>query len=113
MTEIYAGNAQADGTDTRGWVIGSFIPEGIRHSEDVEVKWGVHKAGEARTEWVTGERRTTVCVLISGSFVLQFRDKEVSLDNQGDYAMWGEGTDHKWQAQADSVVMTIRWGAAN
>ena len=112
MTDIYSGNAVVDGRDTRGWIVGSFIPEGIRHSDNVEIKWGTHTAGEARDTWVTGEQRTTVCVLISGKFVMQFRDQNVILETAGDYVMWGEGTDHKWQAQADSVVLTVRWAAA-
>jgi hypothetical protein len=111
MSEIYKGNAGTDGSGTRGWIVGSFIPEGVRHSEDVEIKWGIHKAGEGRDSWATGEQRTTICLLISGNFAMQFRDREVALETVGDYVMWGEGTDHKWQALEDSVVMTIRWGA--
>ena len=113
MAEIYSGNAEIDGSDTRGWIAGSFIPEGLRHSDNVEIKWGIHSAGEARDEWVIGEQRTTICMLISGKFVVQFRGKEALLEKPGDYVMWGEGTDHKWQAQEDSVVMTVRWTAPN
>jgi len=109
MSEIYTGNAEVDGSGARGWIIGSFIPKGLRHSEAVEIKWGLHKAGEARDEWVTGEQRTTICVLISGTFTIQFRDREVTLGKAGDYVMWGEGIDHKWLTQGDSVVMTVRW----
>jgi len=37
--------------------LANFIGEslGLRHTDDVELKWGVHKAGEAREEWVKGE----------------------------------------------------------
>ena len=28
---------------------------------------------------------------------------------QGDYAVWGPGIDHSWEALADSVVITVRW----
>lgn len=113
MSEIYSGNAEIDGSKTRGWIVGSFIPEGVRHSNNIEIKWGIHKAGEARDDWVTGEQRTTVCVLVSGKFALQFRDREVTLATAGDYVMWNEGIDHKWQALDDAVVMTVRWDSNN
>lgn len=31
------------------------------------------------------------------------------LERQGDYVVWGPGIDHSWQAEADSVVVAIRW----
>jgi hypothetical protein len=69
MTEqlpTQAGNIELDAADTRGWLIGHFIDEkhGLRHSDDVELKWAVHKADEAREEWVTGETRTAIGILI-------------------------------------------------
>src|SRR5436305_592530 len=68
MTEnLYLGNAAADGPANRGWLLGHFMPAGdIRHSDDVEIKWGVHPKGEERGQWVTTEERTSLHVLISG-----------------------------------------------
>jgi len=108
---IRTGNAAIDGADTRGWLIGHFVDEkfGLRHSEDVEIKWGTHPAGDTREEWVTGETRTAIGILISGSFELEFRDQKVLCDKPGDYVMWGPGTDHKWHAPTDCVWLTIRW----
>ncbi|HEY6812407.1 MAG TPA: hypothetical protein VI074_06915 [Propionibacteriaceae bacterium] len=47
----YVGNAHSDVQDHRGWLIGHFLgdSDGIRSSRDVEVKWGIHPAGEAGT----------------------------------------------------------------
>ena len=44
----YRGNAEEDGLEYRGWLLGHFIDpaEGVRHSTDVKVKWGIHPAGE-------------------------------------------------------------------
>lgn len=111
MMSIQTGNAAVDGADHRGWLVGNFIEEkfGLRHTDDVEVKWGVMKAGETRSEWVTGETRTTVGILISGAFVMEFRDQTLSFDTPGDYVMWGPGTDHKWRAPEDCTWLTIRW----
>ncbi|SOD71201.1 hypothetical protein SAMN05892883_0766 [Jatrophihabitans sp. GAS493] len=32
-----------------------------------------------------------------------------TLARQGDYATWGPGIDHSWQAEEDTVVVTVRW----
>lgn len=112
---IQVGNTTLDSAETRGWIVGSFLPKesGLRHSDDVEIKWGVHKKGETRAEWTVGETRTTIGVLVSGKFELEFRDRAISLINSGDYVMWGPGVDHKWRALDDCVLVTIRWPSAS
>ncbi|GAB3480265.1 signal peptidase I [Nocardiopsis coralliicola] len=114
VPDIYVGSAGADGALDRGWLLGHFRPAGdARHSADVEIKWGVHPAGEERAEWAVGEQRTALLILISGRFRLRFRtaagERDVLLADQGDYAVWGRGTDHSWIAEADSTVLTVRW----
>jgi len=107
---VYTGRAGADAPLDRGWLLGHFKPEGdLRHSTDVEIKWGVHPAGEERAEWAVGEKRTALLVLISGRFRLLFRSGGVLLTEQGDYAVWHPGTDHSWIAEEESVVLTVRW----
>ena len=108
-SQIQIGNAINDAK--RGWFVGSFIEEelGLRHSDDVELKWGTHAAGEMRDEWVMGETRTAISILISGKFEVIFRNRRVVLLSQGDFVIWGLGDDHKWQALEDSVVLTVRW----
>ena len=47
----YQGNAAQDGDQYRGWLLGHFIDpaaHGIRHTTDLEVKWGIHPAGQTR-----------------------------------------------------------------
>jgi len=111
MSAIITGNAKLDSADTRGWLIGNFTPDelGLRHTDDIEIKWGEHAAGEAREAWVTGETRTAISILVSGEFTVEFRDQTASLIKPGDYVMWGPGTEHKWRAAKDSVVLTVRW----
>ncbi len=85
---IYVGNADVDGPLNRGWLLGHFMPEGdVRHSEDVEIKWGVHPAGEERAQWVTREERTSLHVLISGRFEIRLPDRTVELARPGDYVV--------------------------
>jgi len=107
----HAGNAAEDGRDSRGWLLGHFIDpaEGVRHSTDVEVKWGIHPAGEQRAGWTAEDRRTTLLMLIEGNFRLDLTEASITLAKQGDYALWGPGIDHSWRAITDSIVVTVRW----
>jgi len=106
----YTGNAHDDAPSHRGWLLGHFInpPESLRNTGAVEVKWGVHPAGEARPEWAK-DARTTLVLLVSGKFHVELPDAEVLLDRQGDYVVWGSGTEHAWRAKEDSIVVTVRW----
>ncbi|QIZ37870.1 signal peptidase I [Saccharopolyspora sp. ASAGF58] len=110
------GNAAEDGSETRGWVLGHFIDpsEGVRSTKDVEVKWGIHPAGEKRPNgWTTDDQRTTMLLLVQGHFRLHLTEGSVDLAKQGDYAVWGPGIDHSWEAISDSVVVTVRWPSAS
>ncbi len=107
--EIYVGNAGADAAADRGWLLGHFKPAGgIRHSDDVEIKWGVHAPGDRRAQWVTGERRTALLMLISGRFRVELPGRDVLLSKQGDYVVF-QGISHSWAAEEESVLLTVRW----
>lgn len=112
---IHFGNAATDGSEHRGWLVGHFIgdPQAVRHSGDVEIKWGLHPAGQRRDGWVTGETATTLCMLIAGRFRVRLSDGDYLLARQGDYVMWGPGVDHLWEAEEDSTVLTVRWPSGN
>ena len=107
----YSGNAAEDGRGNRGWLLGHFIDpaEGVRSTKDVEVKWGVHPAGDKRAGWTSDDRRTTLVILVQGQFRIDLTEGSVMLARQGDYAMWGPGIDHSWEAISDAVVITVRW----
>lgn len=107
--DVYVGSAPAEVPARRGWLLGHFMPEGdVRHSTDVEIKWGVHPAGERRAQWVTEERRTTLIVLVSGRFRIELPGRSVLLSSQGDYVVFA-CTEHSWQAEEDSVIVGVRW----
>jgi quercetin dioxygenase-like cupin family protein len=48
-------------------------------------------------------------LLVSGRFRLDLTIGTTTLERQGDYVVWGPGIDHSWQAEQDSVVITVRW----
>ena len=107
---IHTGQAGPDGAANQGWLLGHFMPPGTPvHSTAVEVKWGVHPAGQRRGAWATAETRTALLVLISGRFHMEMRDRTVVLTEPGDYIVWGPGEDHSWLAPVDAVVLTVRW----
>ncbi|HLH70882.1 MAG TPA: signal peptidase I [Candidatus Dormibacteraeota bacterium] len=113
MTGSRFGNAADEGKERRGWFVGHFMPEGdLRRSSDVELKWGIHPAGDERVNWLDTETRTTVVLLIEGRFCIKLSDGAYVLCKPGDYVMWGPGTGHSWRAEEDSVVVTIRWPSA-
>lgn len=107
---VYVGNAGKDAALDRGWLLGHFKADGDpRRSDEVEIKWGVHPRGDTRAQWVRGEERTALQVLISGRFRVDFPGRSVVLERQGDYVVWGHGVDHSWVAEEESVVLTVRW----
>jgi hypothetical protein len=110
MTEnIYVGNADVDAPLNRGWLLGHFMPEGdIRRSDDVEIKWGVHPAGDERAQWVAKEERTSLHVLISGRFRIEVPGRSVLLAEPGDYVVL-HGLSHSWRAEEQSLLLSVRW----
>jgi mannose-6-phosphate isomerase-like protein (cupin superfamily) len=107
---VYVGNANVDAAMDHGWLLGHFKPNGDpRHSNGVEIKWGAHLPGDERAEWVKGEERTALLILISGRFRVELPGRSVLLAERGDYVVWGKGVDHSWRAEEESVVLTVRW----
>ncbi|MCP4714629.1 MAG: signal peptidase I [Deltaproteobacteria bacterium] len=96
-----------------GWFIGHFINDIQRSTPDVEVKWGIHRAGDTKEKLALNEFAKTMSVLISGKFHLLFRKgsvkKEIPLERPGDYVLWDAGVAHGWHAVEDSTVLTVRW----
>lgn len=108
---VVFGNASVEGANRRGWFLGHFITpsDDPRSTPFLEVKWGVHKAGDGRTQWATNMEATTLSILINGRFRLQFPEQEFVLSREGDYVLWFPGVPHSWSAEADSTIVTVRW----
>jgi hypothetical protein len=107
--QIYVGNAGSDAPASRGWLLGHFMPAGDpRHSDEVEIKWGIHPRGDQRAQWVAGERRTALLLLVSGRFRVELPERTVVLARPGDYVVFG-GISHSWHAEEDSVMLAVRW----
>jgi quercetin dioxygenase-like cupin family protein len=111
----HSGSAWEDGRERRGWIVGHFIDpaDGVRWSGDVEIKWGIHPAGDKRAAWTMGDHRTTAVFHISGKFRVDLTEGSHTLQNRGDYLVWGPGTDHSWEALTEAVILTIRWPSSS
>jgi len=127
--EVTSGNAFVDGRAFKQWFVGdiakwwkgdSFDESkfGLRNTQDVEIKWGVHKKGEKREKgWSSCSDWTAISILVSesGDFIVEFRTKydhsqpKARLIKQGDYVIWREDVEHCWRAEQDSVILTVRW----
>lgn len=107
------GHAASDAQPYRGWFIGHFVPAdaGLRSTDDVEVKWGVHELGETRADWGASEHATSMSLLVRGAIRLYFDSgEETLLQDPGDYALWAPNVSHRWRIEADdTVVLTVRW----
>jgi quercetin dioxygenase-like cupin family protein len=105
------GNAAHASRDTRGWFLGHFVAgdESPLRSEDVELKWFVHAAGESRPEWSPPSPARTLNLLLRGRFVLRFPDGEVALEREGDFVVFGPGVSHSYRSVEESLVLTVRW----
>eukprot|EP00667_Euglena_gracilis_P023912 EG_transcript_27226 len=112
---VSIGNALEAGRDSGGWFVGHFIRgDAQRQAADVEVKWGVHKPGEANGAFASNRHARTMSVLLRGKFQLTFRNREggsrdVLLSREGDFATWAAGVEHNWKALEPSTVLSVRW----
>ena len=108
---ILSGNAVAAAKQTRGWLLGHFMPgaDNPLRTDEVEVKWFVHPEGDARPEWAPGNPVRTLNVLVRGNVVLLFPDREVPLTREGDFGLFGPGVPHSFRAIEESLVLTVRW----
>ena len=110
MPQVFSGNTSVD-TNPTGWFVGHFVhpADDPRATNAVEIKWHTHPAGDLKPTWTKSIDATSLAILISGRFIFRFPEQEVLLTQQGDYVLWAPGVFHRWQAEEESVVLTLRW----
>jgi hypothetical protein len=114
LQSVYFGNAAADQLHGTGWFVGQFAPSGPRRQTDVELKWGLHRDGEVRVRGPEAvANATTVSILIRGTLRLVFyadgTERVVTMQQEGDYVIFGPGIVHSWQAVGETLVVTVRF----
>lgn len=113
---ISIGNAEDYAhSPTRGWFIGNFLnptTAGPRFTNNIEVKWSTHPAGDHRPNIAPGADTMTLTILIEGSFEQIFPGNDpgtVRMQRSGDFVLYGPDIAHTWRALSDSVMLTVRW----
>lgn len=127
---LATGNAYSDGAPRNGWFVGTFIHKRFgprcrlnkhdtfttdeRITGDFELKMYRHPAGHCNSGcFPYNKTATTMTMLIGeGRFELYFcyanEHKQVTLKDDGDYAIWGPNVGHFWIASKESSIFTIR-----
>ena len=108
----YAGNANDDASQHRGWLLGHFINPAVGAAGQparLKSNGASTLLGRNDLNGQSESRRSTLVLLISGKFRIDLTVGNVTLERQGDYITWGPGIDHSWQAEQDSIVITVRW----
>ena len=63
----HVGNATDEADEHRGWLLRHFMAEpggpSIRATNSLEVKWGIHPAGQERPAWTSGDEPSRLVVL--------------------------------------------------
>jgi hypothetical protein len=113
---VYIGNAAVDQVRGTGWFVGQFVPaaSGLRHQTDVELKWGIHPDGERRSRGPGAVgNATTISILIRGTLNVTFHSggtpQGVTMQNEGDYIIFGPDVVHSWEAVGDTLVVSARF----
>lgn len=113
---FYFGNAALDQVRGTGWFVGQFVAaaSGLRHQTEVELKWGIHPDGERRSHGPGAVgNATTIAILIRGGLHVTFDVDEtrhvVTMQNEGDYVIFGPDVVHFWEAIGDTLVVTVRF----
>jgi len=110
--DILTGNCEGEKNKHRGWITGHFIDKSSPlHTQDLEIKWGEHKKGEAKENPAANNQSKTLAILIYGQFQFDFPNdkKQIVLNKKGDYVFFNAKINHSWQCLKNSLVLTIRW----
>jgi len=124
---LETGNAADAGAATRGWFVGDLAAWAAsrgetldatptqRQSEQLYVKWSVHRPGEERPSWADADPHLSLSLLVDGDAEFRFRTASgetdmVRLARQGDYVIWNGATyAHWWRTTSGCTLVTIRW----
>jgi len=64
-------------------------------------------ARDRRADWVAGEQRSALILLVSGRFRVDLPGRSALLAEQGDYVVF-RGVGHSWEAEDAPVVVAVR-----
>src|SRR3972149_384308 len=107
---IIKGNVNNEASEHRGWIMGHFMPDSSPFkTSNVEVKWGNHKAGDAKKSFAKNIKAQSLFILLKGKETFTFPDITITLDKEGDYIFYSAGVAHSWIADEACLNLIIRW----
>ena len=100
-------------SEKKGWFVGHFIDENsILKTENVEVKWAIHKKGDIKKGLLGKNYSPILIILIKGKFKVKLNNLEVGhiLSDEGDYICFDSNKYlHESEALEDGTLLVIRW----
>lgn len=124
---LVKGNAYADGAERGGWFIAQFVDpaHGLRCRSgwqqsfgsaraDFEMKLVRHSAGQMESRHFPYNRTATTMSMLVGSgrfdlfFCVDAEWEHVTLQRDGDYALWAPGVGHRWLVHEPLSILTVR-----
>lgn len=132
--DIEFNNAGTIDTDDSGWFLGfsewaktrligasdlRYMPQDQR-AHGLCIKWMQHPARDPRggVKPVSTGRTLSILVSEAGCFRLEFSAHEnfaqaqvdrYTLQNHGDFVVWGAGLYHRWRVDKACAILTLRW----
>jgi len=93
--------------ETRGWICGHFIPEGIQKNSELEIKYEVLKQGATSSPHYHPQG-TEVFIVVKGKLKFQLDGEEVTL-NDGDFVfMQSNVTEALLEVYEPTTLVSIR-----
>jgi hypothetical protein len=130
--DLESGNAGRLDTNGTGWFIGfsdwarsteagapnlRFMPKDAL-SRTLHMKWMQHPKGDPRGVAKPPSEGRTISILVSetGRFRLEFATDagfsdvaRHTLEQHGDFVIWGERLHHRWFVDEEATILTLRW----
>lgn len=102
--------ADADSIGRGGWVVGSFFPEsgqdGVRHTEQLEVKYWGYPKGEQTHHGTKVSETIEWSMILTGTVLARVGDEELKL-GAGDYVLIHPGTPNNLVSEVLESVSAI------
>jgi len=94
-------------TETRGWICGHFIPEGIQKNSELEIKYEVLKPGFTSPQHYHPQG-TEVILVIKGKLKVRIEGEEIILSDSDFVFMQSNATEAFLEVYKPTTVISIR-----
>lgn len=111
MENYYVGDYRKDALEGayKGYIVGTFVKEANKHSDDVEVKYWEYQKGEQVKDYLKTSSTIEVTIILSGATKCAIGESEIVL-RAGDYIVIQPGVPNNTVAEIleDVEALTIK-----